>query len=97
MEINPTSAVILDLKKKQEAGDASAATTAELLFDTAMLTSGFTIEQPADFAAKIFALMGEAVGDESAADASGGFVPETKKTKEDDDDDAAESVDAEIV
>jgi heat shock protein beta len=102
MEINPTSAVILDLKKKQEAGDASAATTAELLFDTAMLTSGFTIEQPADFAAKIFALMGEAVGDKSTADASGGFVPESKKKKEetkkkDDEDDAAESVDAEIV
>ena len=40
MEINPTSPVILDLKAKQAAGDDSAKATAELLFDTALLTSG---------------------------------------------------------
>ena len=61
MEINPTSPVILDLKAKQAAGDASASATAELLFDTALLTSGFNIDQPAEFAAKIFGLMDKAV------------------------------------
>ena len=40
MEINPTSPVILDLKAKQAAGDDRAKATAELLFDTALLTSG---------------------------------------------------------
>ena len=59
MEINPTSPVILDLKAKQAAGDDSAKATAELLFDTALLTSGFNIDEPAAFASKIFDLMGQ--------------------------------------
>ena len=49
------------MKAKQAAGDPAAIATAELLFDTALLTSGFTIEQPAEFAAKIFSLMDKAV------------------------------------
>ena len=85
MEINPLSPVILDLKAKQEAGDADAAATAELLFDTAMLTSGFTIEQPAEFASKIFALMDKAVVNKADAKSEGG------------DDAAPETVDPEVV
>ena len=88
MEINPTSPVILDLKAKQAAGDAGAAATAELLFDTALLTSGFNIDQPAEFAAKIFGLMDKAV---AAAPA------QEKKEKKDDDEPKAEAVDAEVV
>mmetsp|Transcript_2838 Transcript_2838/g.7631 ORF Transcript_2838/g.7631 Transcript_2838/m.7631 type:complete len:747 (+) Transcript_2838:117-2357(+) len=59
MEINPTSPVILNLKAKQAAGDDRAKATAELLFDTALLTSGFNIDEPAAFASKIFDLMGQ--------------------------------------
>jgi len=88
MEINPTSPVILDLKAKQAAGDAGATATAELLFDTALLTSGFNIDQPAEFAAKIFGLMDKAV---AAAPA------QEKKEKKDDDEPKAEAVDAEVV
>ena len=88
MEINPTSPVILDLKAKQAAGDAGAAATAELLFDTALLTSGFNIDQPAEFAAKIFGLMDKAVAAAPAHE---------KKEKKDDDEPKAEAVDAEVV
>ena len=97
MEINPTSPVILDLKAKQAAGDDSAKATAELLFDTALLTSGFNIDEPAAFASKIFDLMGQAVGDVAAADASvggGGFVPPTKPKEEEA---KPESIDPEVV
>ena len=90
MEINPTSPVILDLKAKQAAGDAGASATAALLFDTALLTSGFTIDQPAEFAAKIFALMDKAV-DAAPAPAA------EKQEKKDDDEPKAEAVDAEVV
>jgi heat shock protein beta len=95
MEINPTSPVILDLKKKHEANDASAAQTAELLFDTAMLTSGFTIDQPAEFAAKIFSLMDQAVG----AGAGAGDAEEKAEDpkKDEGDDGATETVDPEVV
>ena len=90
MEINPTSPVILDLKAKQAAGDAGASATAALLFDTALLTSGFNIYQPAEFAAKIFALMDKAV-DAAPAPAA------EKQEKKDDDEPKAEAVDAEVV
>ena len=90
MEINPTSPVILDLKAKQAAGDAGASATAELLFDTALLTSGFNIDQPAEFASKIFGLMDKAVG---AAPAP---APE-KEEKKDDDEPEAETVEPEVV
>jgi len=50
-----------------------------------MLTSGFTIEQPAEFASKIFALMDKAVVNNADAKSEGG------------DDAAPETVDPEVV
>ena len=92
MEINPLSPVILDLKAKQEAGDASAVATAELLFDTALLTSGFNIDQPAEFASKIFNLMDQAVG------ATGGAAkPAEKKKKDEGDAPPTETVEPEVM
>ena len=35
---------------------------AELLYDTALVTSGFSVDSPKDFAARIFSMMGLAVG-----------------------------------
>jgi heat shock protein beta len=96
MEINPTSPVILDLKAKQASGDAQAESTAELLFDTALLTSGFNIDQPAEFAAKIFGLMDKAVG--AAPKAKPVEDPADKPAeKEDGDEPKATPVDAEVV
>ena len=92
MEINPTSAVILDLKAKQLVGNASAQSTAELLFDTALLTSGFNIDQPAEFAAKIFGLMDQAVGAGGAANTKKKEKKEEKKEEP-----KAETVDPEVV
>lgn len=39
---------------------------AELLYDTALVTSGFSVDSPKDFAARIFSMMGLAVGAPSA-------------------------------
>lgn len=98
MEINPLSPVILDLKAKQEAGDASAAATAELLFDTALLTSGFNIDQPAEFAAKIFNLMDQAVGRGAASgDSSSSASSETEKETEKEEETKTEAVEPEIM
>ena len=104
MEINPTSPVILDLKARLAAGDAAgAAATAELLFDAALLNSGFAIDEPAAFAAKIFDLMGQAVGGASGdasgdASSAGGFVPPEKPKEETKEEEAKpDAIDPEVV
>ena len=104
MEINPKSPVILDLKAKLAAGQtATCAATAELLFDAALLNSGFAIDEPAAFAAKIFDLMGQAVGGASGdasgdASSSGGFVPPEKPKEETKEEEAKpDSIDPEVV
>ena len=54
LEINPDSPVIAQLKRTWEAAPASAAVTqtVELLYETALLTSGFAIDSPKEFAAR---------------------------------------------
>jgi hypothetical protein len=48
---------LLDEKDKERARDLS-----ELLFETALLTSGFSLEAPRDYASKVYTLMNIALG-----------------------------------
>lgn len=68
MEINPSSPVIAQLKKLKESGASEAKENCQLLFDTALLTSGFSIEKPSVFASRVFKLM---IAQASAAESSG--------------------------
>lgn len=59
MEINPTNAIIMALRDKAEA-DQSDKTVKDLiwlLYDTSLLTSGFSLEEPATFASRIHRLV----------------------------------------
>jgi heat shock protein beta len=84
MEINPSNAIIRDLKRQVDTRSAGAAAEASalLLFETAMLTSGFSVESPTDFAERIFAMMASKVGAPAdgaaaaAAPASDAVTPE---------------------
>ena len=49
--------VLLEEKDKERARDLS-----ELLFETALITSGFSLENPRDYASKVYTLMGIALG-----------------------------------
>ncbi|KAK4936158.1 Hsp90 chaperone hsp82 [Elasticomyces elasticus] len=59
-EISPKSAIIKELKRKVEAdgeNDRTVKSITQLLFETSLLVSGFTIEEPAGFAERIHKLV----------------------------------------
>jgi len=59
MEINPTNSIVVALREKAQA-DQSDKTVKDLiwlLYDTSLLTSGFSLEEPATFASRIHRLV----------------------------------------
>ena len=63
MEINPRHPIFAELKERVGDGsgepDETTRDIASLLFDTALLNSGFSMDDPKDFAARMYRLMGK--------------------------------------
>merc|ERR1712048_127089 len=59
MELNPSHPIIKSLKEKlsDDSGDKSAKDLVMLLFETSLLTSGFTLEDPSSFSGRIHKLI----------------------------------------
>ncbi|GLI58754.1 hypothetical protein VaNZ11_000511 [Volvox africanus] len=63
MEINPKHDIISGIKTLlQEKDEDRARDLAELLYETSLITSGFQVDSPKDYASKVFTLMKIALG-----------------------------------
>ncbi|GLC45068.1 Heat shock protein 90-5, chloroplastic [Pleodorina starrii] len=63
MEINPKHDIIAGIKTLlQEKDEDRARDLAELLYETSLITSGFQVDSPKDYASKVFTLMKIALG-----------------------------------
>jgi len=64
LELNASHPIIIELKNKvaEDAADKTVRDLSVLLFETAALTSGFALEQPANFAGRIYKMLSLGLG-----------------------------------
>ena len=92
-EINPKNKIIIELKKKADADntDRTVKDLIWMLYETSLLTSGFNLEEPQDFAGRINRMIKFALSldDDENVDE----VPEVKETNENVETTKMESID----
>merc|ERR1712106_906660 len=91
MEINPAHAIVATLKERftSDPSDKTIKDLVWLLFETSLLTSGFSLQDPVKFAGRIHKLikLGLAIFDEDDEDDDEDEMPEEDKDDDEDDDD----------
>merc|ERR1711885_106535 len=87
LEINPSHPVISDLLAKVKASkdDKAALDTAQVLFQTALIESGYEIADPSALVNRVYRLMSKELGVDPDAPLKEVEVPEDEEETEEDD------------
>merc|ERR1719254_80276 len=87
LEVNPNHPVIADLLAKVKANkeDAAAMDTAQVLFQTALIESGYDIADPSALVNRVYRLMSKELGVDPDAPLKEIEVPEEEEEAEEDD------------
>merc|ERR1712151_1154572 len=89
LEINPSHPVIIDLlaKVKASESDDAAGNTAEVLFQTAIIESGYEIADPSALVNRVYRMMSKELGVDPDAPLKEVEVPEDEEEAEEEDKD----------
>merc|ERR1711977_417418 len=92
LEINPNHPVVADLltKVKADKSDGAAQDTAQVLFQTALIESGYDIADPSALVNRVYRLMSKELGVDPDAPLKEVEVPEEEEAEEDDKEDDKE-------
>merc|ERR1711937_294547 len=84
LEINPNHPVVVDLLAKVKANkeDASAIDSAQVLFQTALLESGYDISDPTALVSRVYRLMSKELGVDPDAPLTEVEIPRRKKRRQ---------------
>merc|ERR1711981_364973 len=100
LEVNPNHPVVVDLLTKVKASkeDKAALDTAQVLFQTALIESGYEIADPSALVGRVYRLMSKELGVDPDAPVKEVEVPEEEEEaeeedKDDKDDDSDEDAD----
>merc|ERR1711934_338516 len=95
LEVNANHPVVVDLlsKIKADKEDAAALDTAQVLFQTALIESGYEIADPSALVSRVYRLMSKELGVDPDAPIKEVEVPEEEEAEEEDDKDDGEADD----
>merc|ERR1711976_122726 len=95
LEINPNHPVVVDLlaKVKADKEDKAAVDSASVLFQTALIESGYDIADPSALVNRVYRLMSKELGVDPDAPLKEVEVPEDEEEAEEEEDDEKESSD----
>merc|ERR1712159_855898 len=95
LEVNPNHPVIIDLLEKVKADkeDAAALDTAQVLFQTALVESGYEVADPSALVNRVYRLMSKELGVDPDAPIKEVEVPEEEEAEEEDKDEESEGGD----
>merc|ERR1712194_392135 len=95
LEINPNHAVVIDLlsRIKDDKTNAAALDTAQMLFQTALIESGYEIADPSALVRRVYAMMSKELGVDPDAPTKEVEVPEDDEEEEAEEEEAEEEDD----